>query len=295
LILAKLYLIRSIYYIFMQSGFIEIFDSGVGGLAVYRAARKLLPHQAFVYVADSRFAPYGSRESAYITRRATEIADALVNNGAKALVVACNTATVTTVTALRARYSLPIIGIEPAIKPATAVSRNGRIVVLTTQRTAESADVAQLCVRYGTHVQIMLQPCPGLADQVEAGNIDGKEVKKMLRQYLAPAVSLTSDVVVLGCTHFTFLADQIQNLAGPQVTIIEPSEAVARFSIEFVMVRTSPQRFDSVLSIEVWCGFRPHHQHRRPTLHPIGFFRLLSRVYAGSCGFLRTSRTQVIP
>lgn len=212
----------------MQSGFIGIFDSGVGGLAVYRAARKLLPHQAFVYVADSGFAPYGSRESAYITRRVTEIADALVNNGAKALVVACNTATVTTVTALRAKHSLPIIGIEPAIKPAAAASRNGRIVVLTTQRTAESAAVAQLCVRYGAHVQIILQPCPGLADQVESGNIDGDEVKKMLRQYLAPAISLTSDVVVLGCTHFTFLTDQIQNLAGPQATIIEPSEAVAR-------------------------------------------------------------------
>ncbi|HNS58726.1 MAG TPA: glutamate racemase [Nitrosomonas europaea] len=212
----------------MQSGFVGIFDSGVGGLAVYRAARKLLPHQAFVYVADSGFAPYGSRESAYITRRVTGIADALVNNGAKALVVACNTATVTTVTALRAKYSLPIIGIEPAIKPAAAISRNSRIVVLTTRRTAESEAVAQLCVRYGTHVQIMLQPCPGLADQVEAGNIDGEEVKEMLRQYLAPAVSLANDVVVLGCTHFTFLADQIQNLAGPQVTIIEPSEAVAR-------------------------------------------------------------------
>lgn len=212
----------------MQSGFIGIFDSGVGGLAVYRAARKLLPHQAFVYVADSGFAPYGSRESAYITRRVTEIADALVNKGAKALVVACNTATVTTVAALRAKHSLPIIGIEPAIKPAAAISRNGRIVVLTTQKTAESEAVAQLCVRYGAHVQIMLQPCPGLADQVEAGNIDGEEVKEMLRQYLAPAISLTSDVVVLGCTHFTFLANQIQNLAGPQVTIIEPSEAVAR-------------------------------------------------------------------
>ncbi|HRO22537.1 MAG TPA: aspartate/glutamate racemase family protein [Nitrosomonas europaea] len=145
MIQAKLYLIGLIYYIFiMQSGFIGIFDSGVGGLAVYRAARKLLPHQTFVYVADSGFAPYGNRESAYITCRVTEIADALVNNGAKALVVACNTATVTTITALRAKYSLPIIGIEPAIKPATAISRNGRIVVLTTQKSSGIKSFVQI-------------------------------------------------------------------------------------------------------------------------------------------------------
>ncbi len=212
----------------MRSSFIGIFDSGVGGLAVYRAARKLLPHQEFVYVADSGFAPYGSREPSYIAHRVAEIADALVKRGAKALVVACNTATVTTVATLRAKHSLPIVGIEPAIKPAATLTRNGRVVVLATQRTAESEAVAQLCARYGAHSEIMLQPCPGLADQVEAGNVDGEEVEEMLKRYLAPALSMASDVVVLGCTHFTFLADQIQRLVGPKVAIIEPSEAVAR-------------------------------------------------------------------
>lgn len=212
----------------MQSGFIGILDSGVGGLAIYRAARKLLPRQEFVYVADSGFAPYGHREPPYIVRRVSEIAEALVKYGARALVVACNTATVTAITALRAQYSLPIIGIEPAIKPAAAMTKSGRVVVLMTQRTAESEAVAQLCVRYGASSHIMLQPCPGLADLVEAGNIDTEEVEEMLNLYLAPAVAISSDVVVLGCTHFTFLAGHIQRLVGSKVVIIEPSEAVAR-------------------------------------------------------------------
>jgi glutamate racemase len=212
----------------MKSSFIGIFDSGVGGLAVYRAARELLPHEAFVYVADSGFAPYGNREPAYIARRAAEIADTLVNCGAKALVVACNTATVTNVAALRAKHSLPIVGIEPAIKPATEKGRFGRVVVLTTQRTAESAAVAQLCIRYGANSNIVLQPCPGLADQVEAGNIDGEIVLGMLNRYLAPAMSMATDAIVLGCTHFAFLAAQIQSVVGHRVAIIEPSGAVAR-------------------------------------------------------------------
>jgi glutamate racemase len=109
----------------MRSSFVGIFDSGVGGLAVYRAAREVLPHEAFVYVADSGCAPYGDRDPAYIARRVSEIADSLVRVGARALVVACNSATVTTVAALRARHSLPIVGVEPAIKPATAIGRKG--------------------------------------------------------------------------------------------------------------------------------------------------------------------------
>ena len=235
----------------MQSSFIGIFDSGVGGLSVYRAARKLLPHQEFVYVADSGFAPYGSRDPSFIAHRVAEIADALVKSGAKALVIACNTATVTTVAALRAKHSLPIIGIEPAIKPATAITRNGRIAVLTTQRTAESESVAQLCARHGANSKIMLQPCPGLADHVEAGNVDGAEVEEMLKRYLAPALSMDCDVVVLGCTHFVFLSDQIQRLAGPGVTIIEPSEAVARQLAH----RLSSSQMLSVLETRATEGF----------------------------------------
>ncbi len=216
------------YKTFMQSRFIGIFDSGVGGLAVYRAARELLPNEAFVYVADSGFAPYGDREPGYIASRVIEITDALVKSGALALVIACNTATVTTISELRAKHALPIIGIEPAIKPATALSVTGKIVVLTTQRTAESDAVARLCQLYGNDSHIVLQACPGLADYVEAGEVDSIEVNEMLKQYLATAIAISADVIVLGCTHFTFLTAQIQRLVGPDVTIIEPSTAVAQ-------------------------------------------------------------------
>lgn len=212
----------------MQSNFIGIFDSGVGGLAVYRAARELLPNHAFVYVADSGFAPYGDREPSYIANRVIGITDALVKSGALALVIACNTATVTTISELRAKHALPIIGIEPAIKPATALSVTGKIVVLTTQRTAESDAVARLCQLYGNDSHIVLQACPGLADYVEAGNIDSLDVSDMLKQYLATAIAIAADVIVLGCTHFTFLTAQIQRLVGPDVAIIEPSTAVAQ-------------------------------------------------------------------
>lgn len=223
----------------MHSRFIGIFDSGVGGLAVYRAARELLPHSAFVYVADSGFAPYGDREPRYIANRVIEITDALVKSGAQALVIACNTATVTTVSELRAKHALPIIGIEPAIKPATALSTRGKIVVLTTQRTAESDAVARLCQRYGSNSHIVLQACPGLADYVEAGEIDSLAVNEMLKQYLTTAIAIAADVIVLGCTHFTFLTAQIQRLVGPDVTIIEPSIAVAQ-QLARQLVLTSP-------------------------------------------------------
>lgn len=209
-------------------GFIGIFDSGVGGLAVHRAARALLPGHDFVYVADTGHGPYGGRPTGYIVERSAVIAEALARQGAAALVVACNTATVTAVAELRARHALPIVGIEPAIKPAVAASAGRPVFVLATQRTAESDSVAELCRRHGAEAPIHLQPCPGLADQVEAGHVDGGVVTALLEEYLAPALAAGPAVVVLGCTHFTFLADQIQRRLGAGYTVIEPSEAVAR-------------------------------------------------------------------
>ena len=208
--------------------FIGVFDSGIGGLAVYRAVRALIPDVDVVYIADSGHAPYGDRSLAFISRRVATVTDALVAHGACAIVVACNTATVTTISALRARHALPIVGIEPAIKPAVNLSRSGRLVVLTTQRTAESEAVARLCALHGANAKIIIQPCPGLADRVEAGDLDGEATRDMLRHYLAPALAGGVDTVVLGCTHFTFLDAQMRDVLGTGVTIVEPSGAVAR-------------------------------------------------------------------
>ncbi|MGE0862042.1 MAG: glutamate racemase [Gammaproteobacteria bacterium] len=212
----------------LPAGFIGIIDSGVGGLAVLRAVRELLPAEALVYVADSGHAPYGDKPADYIAGRVDVIVARLEALGAKAVVIACNTATVTAVEALRARHALPIVGIEPAIKPAVAASPRGRILVLATQRTAESAAVATLCARHGGDADILVQPCPGLADLVEAGLVDPTACDALLRRYLSPTRAERLDAVVLGCTHFTFLEPWLRDLLGPAVAIIEPSGAVAR-------------------------------------------------------------------
>ena len=212
----------------LPAGFIGIIDSGVGGLAVQRAVRALLPAETLVYVADSGHAPYGDKPADYITGRVGTIVARLEALGAKAVVIACNTATVTAVDTLRARHALPIVGIEPAIKPAVAASPRGRILVLATQRTAESAAVAALCARHGGDADILVQPCSGLADLVEAGLADAEACDALLRRYLAPALGERLDAVVLGCTHFTFLEPWLRDLLGPRVAIIEPSVAVAR-------------------------------------------------------------------
>jgi len=207
---------------------IGIFDSGVGGLAVYRAVKELLPHEDLIYIADSGFGPYGEREPGYIESRVEAMAGLLVKLNAKAIVVACNTATVIAVEQLRNSYGLPIVGIEPAIKPAVATTRSKRIVVLATQRTLESKAVERLCRLYGTEVEILLQPCPGLVDQVERGSIDNERTKDLLRGYIHAAIRSDVDTVVLGCTHFVFLEAQIRALVGPDIAIVEPSRAVAR-------------------------------------------------------------------
>lgn len=212
----------------LAAGFIGIIDSGVGGLAVQRAVRELLPAETLVYVADSGHAPYGDKPADYITGRVGVIVARLEALGAKAVVIACNTATVTAVEALRARHALPIVGIEPAIKPAVAASPRGRILVLATQRTAESAAVATLCARHGGDADILVQPCPGLADLVDEGLVDAVACDALLRRYLASALDERLDAVVLGCTHFTFLEPWLRDLLGPAVAIIEPSGAVAR-------------------------------------------------------------------
>ena len=207
---------------------VGIFDSGVGGLAVQRAVRALLPAQPLIYVADSGYAPYGERDDAFIAERAALIADALIARGAFALVVAFNTATVTTLDVLRTRCAVPIVGIEPAIKPAAQLTRSGSVLVLATPRTANSAAVARLCAQFGAERDIILQPCPGLADRVEAGAIDDQATLDLLRHYLAPATQGAVDTVVLGCTHFAFLHAAIRSLLGPAIAIVEPSDAVAR-------------------------------------------------------------------
>lgn len=206
---------------------IGVYDSGVGGLSVLRALRAKLPGESFTYVADCGHAPYGDRSALFVEGRSRDIAGFLIRRGTKALVIACNTASVVAVQRLREQYTLPIVAMEPAIKPATQLSRSKVVLVLATSNTIRSPSVARLCSTYGADTRVILQACPDLADQVERGRFHDDTTRQLLESYLRPGLDAGADTIVLGCTHYAFLADAIAKVAGAAVTVVEPSEAIA--------------------------------------------------------------------
>ena len=207
---------------------IGIFDSGVGGLSVLREIQRELPHEDLLYVADSGHAPYGDKPADTIALRAQAIVGFLVEQGAKAIVVACNTATGISVDALRARWSMPIVGIEPAIKPAVGITKSGVVGVLATSQTISSSRFTRLVDTFGARATVLAQPCPGLVEQVEDGDLAGPETLAMVESYLRPLLNRGADTLVLGCTHYPFVMPLIAQVAGPSVTVIDPADAVAR-------------------------------------------------------------------
>ncbi len=207
---------------------IGVFDSGVGGLSVLQALHQRLPQEPLLYIADSAHAPYGDRPAAFIEARALALTDHLQRAGAKAVVVACNTATVVAVHTLRQRFALPIVALEPAIKPAVALSRSGVVGVLATSRTLESAAVQRLRQQHGGTVRVLGQACPGLVECVERGELDSPTTLALLRSFIEPLLAQGADTLVLGCTHYPFLQRQIQAVAGPGVQVLDSADAVAR-------------------------------------------------------------------
>lgn len=207
---------------------IGVFDSGVGGLSVLRHVRQALPHDRLLYVADSGHVPYGDKSPEYIGQRSLAIAQFLVEQGADAIVIACNTATAAAAALLRGRLSLPIVGMEPAIKPAVAATRNGVVGVLATVGTLESARFAALLEKYAGSVRIVTQGCPGLVEQIERGDLDGPDTRALVTRYLAPLLEAGADTLILGCTHYPFLSPLIAGAAGPGVALVDTGEAVAR-------------------------------------------------------------------
>lgn len=208
---------------------VGVFDSGVGGLSVLRRIRELLPGEDLYYVADSGHAPYGPRPAHAVEERALAIARFLLVHHVKALVVACNTATAAAIHVLRQHFpQLPIVGIEPAVKPAVAASRSGVIGVLATDGTLKSPRFAGLVERFGAGARVHHQACPGLVERIEAGDLDGDGTRVLLEQYLRPLLNQGADTIVLGCTHYPFLMPLIQDMAGTDVAVVEPGEAVAR-------------------------------------------------------------------
>lgn len=207
---------------------IGVFDSGVGGLSVLREIHQLLPAESLLYVADSGFVPYGEKPPELIIERSRRIAGFLLEQGAKALVVACNTATAAAVAELRARYAVPIIGMEPAVKPATLATRSGVVGVLATTGTLRSARFAALLDRFAGSVSVLTQPCPGLVECIERGELDSEPLARLLLDYTQPLLDAGCDTLILGCTHYPFLKPLLQRLLPAEIHLVDTGAAVAR-------------------------------------------------------------------
>lgn len=207
---------------------IGMFDSGVGGISIMKEVRRLLPNEDITYYSDSAYCPYGVKPVEAIEQRACAISELLLSLGSKALVVACNTASLVALDTLRQRYEVPIVGIEPAVKPATLATKNRRVGVLATSVSLAGDRFAQLVARFASDVQVFTQPAPGLVELVEAGKVEGLEVEGLLQSYLGPLLGQGVDTIVLGCTHYPFLRPTIERLVGSGVLIIDTGEPVAR-------------------------------------------------------------------
>lgn len=212
----------------LRPDLIGIFDSGVGGLSVLRALHRRLPEVPLHYLADSAYAPYGDRSVEEIVERSVLITQHLLDQGACIVVVACNTATTQAIAALRARWpQVPFVGVEPGVKPAAAMSRNKRVGVMATRRTVDSERLRHLVEAHAQGCEVLLQPCPGLVDAIERG-ADDTTLDALVARHCTPLREAGVDVVVLGCTHYPFVAERIQACLGPGVQLLDTGEAVAR-------------------------------------------------------------------
>jgi len=207
---------------------VGIFDSGVGGLSVALAIRALMPTLDLIYVGDSGHVPYGGHDQEFILDRARLIADFLVGRDVRSIVIACNTATAAAASDLRSRLSVPVVAMEPAVKPAAAATRSGIVGVLATAGTLASARFAGLLDRFGEGVTVMTEPCQELVSLVERGQLEGPETEERVSAHVGPLIEAGADTLILGCTHFPFLRAVIERQAGPGVTVIDTGPAVAR-------------------------------------------------------------------
>lgn len=208
---------------------IGMFDSGVGGFSVLAQARALLPAERILYVADQAWAPYGDRSLASVRERCFVIVEHLLGAGAKAIVVACNAASAAALHQLRAALpDIPFVGMEPAVKPAAAQSRGGVVGVLATTATFQGELYGSVVDRHASGVTVVQQAGRGLVELIEAGMLEGPEVEAAIDAHLAPLIAAGVDTVVLGCTHYPFIAGVIRRRLGNGVQLIDPAPAVAR-------------------------------------------------------------------
>lgn len=207
---------------------VGIFDSGLGGLSVLREVRALLPHESLLYFADSRYAPYGEKPERFVEARTLQVCEWLVAQGCKALVIACNTATMHAVQTLRERLAVPIIGVEPGLKPAAAASRSKVVGVLATANTLKSAKFNRLLTSLGNESRFLCEAGVGLVPLIEQGDVSSDTVRQTLGTLLSPMLEAGADTLVLGCTHYPFLSETIDDLVDGRLALIDTGVAIAR-------------------------------------------------------------------
>ena len=206
---------------------IGLFDSGIGGTSIWKEIHRLLPNEDTVYLADSKNAPYGPRSKQEIIDLSFKNTEYLLSKGSKIIVVACNTATTNAIEELRARYDVPFIGIEPAIKPAAIHTKTNAIGILATQGTL-SSELFSKTVAGFTNVDVIEQVGTGLVTLIENGQLESDEMRELLEKYLHPMIEANIDYLVLGCSHYPYLVPQIRKIVPEHLTIIDSGEAVAR-------------------------------------------------------------------
>lgn len=232
----------------IQTAPIGVFDSGIGGLSVWRHLRTALPFEDFIYLADTAHVPYGDKSEVWIQSRMIEVVKWFLAKNCKTIVIACNTATAAAGTFLRGLYpDLFIVGLEPAIKPALLLTKNRTIAMLATARTVGSAKYAALLERAvlpELDMTVLSIPCIGLAERIDAGLMDTEETRALIATYISPVKAAQADVVVLGCTHYPFVVQQISALLGKNVQIIDSGAPVARYTRDVLTVRNglNPQK-----------------------------------------------------
>jgi len=208
---------------------IGVFDSGVGGLSVWREIARRLPHEDTLYFADQIHIPYGLRPPEQLQQFSEAITRFLLERGCKAIVVACNTASAAALKRLRETFPMvPFVGMEPAVKPAAETTQTRVVGVLATPATFQGALFASVVERFANGVRLVNQVCPGLVEQIEAGKLDAPDIDAMLRGFLQPILDANADTIVLACTHYPFVVEAIRRIAGPSVNVIDPSPAIAR-------------------------------------------------------------------
>lgn len=224
---------------------IGIFDSGVGGLSVFREIHKILPDEDYIYYSDSANCPYGDKSPDFILKRSEEITDFLISQGAEIIVIACNTATAAAIKELRETHSTPFVGMEPAIKPAARITKTGVVGVLATCGTLKSEKYLNHKEKYASEIKISEQVGKGFVELVEKGILNGPEAEDIVKESLAPLLEDGADTIVLGCTHYPFLSDTIRKTASEidpslELSIIDPAPAVAKRVMEVIKEKGLP-------------------------------------------------------